>query len=235
MAYYRKQLLPAMHKDADTFLPQYPDYELYKTRLQTFKKYWPKNLPIDSETMAMQGLFYTGRSDYAICYGGFRNIDRSDDLTKIHAIMYGGCQFLYKLYSIEFVNNLIDTPPTWLHLYKSFAPCAEDFFMETFSHKNSEIERLQQIIKNLNRLHRVALFDATTRANENIKQLLLQNREFQAKIDELCLLTECSICLSNRKDCVLFCGHAYCLFCIPLVSSCPICRLTFDYARRLFL
>lgn len=121
MAYYRKQLLPAMHMDVDTYLPQYPEYKMYEDRLNTFRKYWPKNLPIDSVTMAMQGLFYTGRSDYAICYhcgGGFRNIDRRDDLLKIHAIMYGGCQFLYKIHSVNKISDLIDSPPKWLHLYK---------------------------------------------------------------------------------------------------------------------
>lgn len=233
-----KNSLYALNSIEEPFAPKHPKYEKVSARAASFIDNWPTNIRIDIEKLIMQGLFYTGKWDYLVCYhcgGGFRNIREDDDLMKLHAILYGGCQFLFRIYSVDTIFNLIEAPPTILQWRKAFTPSKNDFIIENTKLKDMEIQRLQQQIVAMRRMHLIHLNNTARQNNIRINGFIAENRRLDTRVRELSILVECPVCLSATKNAVILCGHACCDTCLDNVDSCPVCRQEFNSKHELYL
>lgn len=81
--------------------PKYARYARTVVRQNTFGPLWPRNLPVDSTNLVMNGLFYSGQSDRVICFScgqGFQNITNHDSINAIHLKSSPHCAFLQRIH-----------------------------------------------------------------------------------------------------------------------------------------
>lgn len=245
MARYHNELLNSAHIDEITLKPRYPRYETFEAREQTFKDLWPKKLPVHRLNLITAGLFYTGLTDCVICHqcgGGFQNLVVDDKLVDLHATLFGVCPFLLRFNTKETIESRVDVTPTFKQLDKAFIPSEGDFILLNKQNHDFEIAKMRKQIETLKRLHKREMNVTLTEANSCIREvsdakniLLLKNRALAKEVDEIANLLECQVCMTSRKDRILYCGHAFCNSCIGLSKNCcPVCRRHFSFARRLF-
>ena len=58
-------------------------------------------------------------------------------------------------------------------------------------------------------------------------------KEFSMKEEthDVDTLTLCNICMENKKDRSLNCGHIFCNACLEKMNSCPTCRMEFEQGQ----
>ncbi|XP_065346634.1 baculoviral IAP repeat-containing protein 7-A-like [Cloeon dipterum] len=77
--------------------PVNPGFATLKSRMDSFREFWPPSLGQKTEEMARAGFFYTGRGDRAICFHcnlGLKDWHLGDDPFDQHARWRPTCQFL---------------------------------------------------------------------------------------------------------------------------------------------
>lgn len=238
MAQYQNDLLNSVRTNDTMSQPRYPRYDSIEARQLTFHDRWSKQLPIHHLKLSMAGFFYTGISDRVICYhcgGGFHNLERDDKLADLHALLYGACKFLLHFLTKEKILAKISGTPTFAQLDKAFIPTKEDFVL--LKRHNQLIENVQLKIKidTLIRMHKREINITLTEANSCIREIFNSKKDLSKELEELKKLLECAICMSDRKDRILYCGHAFCHSCVNNSNNrCPLCRKRFSYARRFF-
>lgn len=95
------------------------------------------------DTLILNGLFYARKKDIVMCYycgGGFHNLTESDNLLKLHAILYGTCPFLYLSHDKQSILDLIDSEPLPIHLSKAFSVKESDMIVNIIiNHKINKV------------------------------------------------------------------------------------------------
>lgn len=255
MAFYNRDDIFALNVNTEPYKPKHTRYVMWIDRVNSFRDEWPSSTAIAPTTLAMQGLFYT----YVVCFhcgGGFRDLTERDDLLKLHAILYGGCQFLYRTYPETHIYDMIDSPPSVDQQAKSFLPKHTDFVYDIVRMYLDSINTMSNSYGNCIRTMQKESDRICENSQNSIRTLTLENRKLTNKINELeialqnamnnvkvidkkCtslqLLIECCICKHYRIDTSLQCGHAICSSCLPHIDKCPQCRSTKTIARTLDL
>lgn len=207
----------------------------------------------------MQGLFYTGKSTFVVCFhcgGGLRDLTKDDDLLKLHVILYGGCQFLYRNYPETHIYNMIDSPPSVDQQAKSFLPTQTDFVYDIVRMYMDSINTMSNSYGNCIRTMQKESDRISENSQNTIRNLTIANRKLTEDINELeislqnavndvkildkkCnslqLLVECCICKHYRIDTALQCGHVICSSCSPRIENCPQCRDPKTITRTIYL
>ena len=79
-------------------LPKYPGFTEFSDRLETFiVKSWPPGIIQKPRDIANAGMFYSGTSDYVICYycgNGLYKWEPTDSVLFEHARHYPDCGYL---------------------------------------------------------------------------------------------------------------------------------------------
>lgn len=166
MAARKKVNSYAFNSIAAHYAPKYIQMEMMQARTKTFDGKWSESHPMPSDVLALNGLFYTGKSDLVVCYhcgGGFKNLDISDELPVLHAILYGCCQFLFRQFNESIVKLNAKFKPTTSQLRKAFVRRAEDFVYDFIKSKDDIIS------------------DLIRRNAENVSQWSQENRGLRAR------------------------------------------------------
>lgn len=97
---------------------------------------------------------------------------------------------------------------------------------------NDELPKQIEVLK---RMHKRELSMTLSKASSHIREITTNKQHLQQQHDDLKQLLECSICMDNRKDSTLYCGHQFCGNClVGAKNSCPICRRIFHTIRPIF-
>lgn len=227
---------------------KHAEYSTSPSRLRTFDTHWPRNLPIDICDLVMHGLFYTGKSDWVVCYScgsGFKNLTRYDNLLKIHAKTAPSCEFIRKNYCQEKLSQLIQKTELLEIRRKTFVPTESDFLIRMQGEACLAIRTLRKGIFDLKAKCMRAMdtsrqtVDILKRrlasSNHDLGQRNVQITVLNEKIRNLTLRLECSICLDKEVGLVTDCGHVFCIDCGKNIKICGLCRKTTGPCKNLYI
>ncbi len=214
---------------------KYKQYCNYAKRNTTFRSIWPEHLPIDPVSLIVEGFFYTGKSDWVICYScgvGFRNLSRFDDLFDIHYAASPQCQKLKS--SPDFTLNVQVHNPSVDVRKKSFTPETRDLAFLNEAPDTSTFGYLQSKMKSFKIKYKSKLIDsseliaqlrnklqATTKILMDVKSELTS---IKTKLLNYERAIECPECM-EIAEVRLNCGHLFCENCAEGLSHCYLCNI----------
>lgn len=223
-------------------------YTTSPSRLKTFGEYWPRNLPVEICDLVMAGFFYTGKSDWVICFScgtGLRNLTRKDDLLKIHVKLAPSCAFLKRVHCPQMLSQMFHNVQTLNVRRKVFIPKESDFIIHIQSEVVRDMRTLQSKVKDL----KIKGTNGLQHAMQTINTLRKQLKESRItiadlndsmisknlKVRDLSRKIECPVCLDKDVSLVANCGHLYCRDCSVLVVECSLCRTNVENFYQVYL
>lgn len=228
--------------------PIHPQYLNLIERHNTFGDYWPKNLPVEPTTLTLDGFFYTGKSDWVVCFQcgiGLKNVTSMDNITDLHLKTSISCQFITKLrepFELEQMRQKAQLANTHC---KIFIPKEQDFVLINHLKINSTMREMGNQLRNLKTKYRARLDQALSTINfykkeikslkENVADLLIQKLSLNREIEILLERFECPICIDAPVTMVTSCGHVYCRSCIMQITDCAKCRRRIRSKRNIFI
>mmetsp|Transcript_36034 Transcript_36034/g.80201 ORF Transcript_36034/g.80201 Transcript_36034/m.80201 type:complete len:185 (-) Transcript_36034:984-1538(-) len=109
---------------------------------------------------------------------------------------------------------------------------------EFFNFKKSESEEDADLIqRNRNRKLKQLLLSARGRCDILEQQLMDSDQrvaQLTKQLNEMEDLVLCPICMDERRDTALKCGHTLCSSCSEPMTSCPVCRKRISRRIRLY-
>ncbi len=238
MAFANKENIYALNLNVAPFKPKHPQFTKWNARQRSFKNQWSRSHPIHPDILIMQGFFYTGKADAVVCYhcgGGLRHLDRNDDIQKLHAILYGGCQFLFRLHSETTMMQMIDAPPTQLQWQKAFTPMETDFPLKQLRAKEAEVKRLKKKVNDVEAKTARAMNEMATKYKHIHNTLNQEIVQLRRELFQQSARAQCPVCQTNTRNIRLACGHSICNECLPMLQKCPCCRVIIAASQPLFL
>lgn len=207
----------------DTVRPKHPQYSNLLDRHNTFGAYWPENLPVEPTTLTLEGFFYTGKSDWIVCFHcglGLKNVTFKDDIVDLHLKASNSCRFLIKRHkSLGLQQMRIKVQSTNLQR-KVFVPREQDFVLMNNLKINAIMNDMGNQLNSLKTKYRSRLAQTLSTINfhkretkslkENIADLLAHKMRINKEIEILMERFECPICLDAPVTMVTNCGHVYC-------------------------
>lgn len=225
--------------------PVHPKFTKGMERRQTFEKDWPVNLPVSINTLIMEGLFYTGKSDWIVCFScgsGFKNLKHEDNILKLHIKTFSTCDFLQQTRPIGTIRAIMSDAITFDTRNKLFAPEPEDFRLDIHSELIQDLQLNLGLLKTkyrtkLDKMAQTITSFRTTVRDFRLKQFLLtsENQALKKEIEHLTQQIECHICMTNTIDRMTSCGHGYCHTCVAQLTHCSKCRSIISLVYNVFL
>lgn len=222
--------------------PKYPKYQTWGARSTTFKDFWPNNLPIHVDTLILNGLFYTRKSDRVVCYYcglGLKNLTNADNVLKIYIALNSTCPFLHMSHSKKVILEFADSTSNIVDPNKHFVVTESDFSILDPQTSSLNANEWQLKLAPMARYYDSKVKALTLRYESLIKTLEDKNKELQSSNNELDKLVTCPICMDRKKNTMTVCGHGFCTTCLRSTldnkQPCPSCRVPIDITKlRIF-
>ena len=184
-------------------LPKYPAFTAFSDRLETFiVKAWPPGIIQKPQDIANAGMFYTGTSDYVICYycgNGLYKWEPTDSVLFEHARHYPDCGYL----------NLIASN--------------DNIEIRNLSEKRDSIcISIDKIINLKSIFKKIGISNTMTWFPKCCKKVVYNNKDSQdTKRDYFCKL-----CVEREANTLFLpCSHMMvCRYCATRLNKCPVCR-----------
>lgn len=231
MAFAKKHLIQALDHHECRMEPQYTQFQTWDNRRQSFENFWPAQLPVQPDTLILNGFFYTRKSDRIVCFycgGGLHRLTINDDILKLHALFYGGCSFLYYTHPRQTILDLIDANPTHEQEKKAFTVTHSDLIILNMQGHLTQVATLKQKLSTIRVGHRLQLTELSNSLNRRITGLTSRIDQMNKEMDNYERLVTCQICFSRMRDAHPECGHTFCQQCVDHIKDlqmcCPLCR-----------
>lgn len=228
--------------------PIHPRFATGTRRNLTFGRFWPIVFPVESHSLIMAGLFYSGRSDWVVCFScgsGFKNLCADDNIFNIHLISAPHCEYLHKIHPFDNLNDRLKSINIMCNKGKTFIPKHKDFVLECNSMFRSQVQVMEDQLALLKSKYKSRLNEAMESMltlNNNIRQLKIKNSQLkfhseanQSQVSNYNKRLQCPICYIKEIDTVTNCGHAYCESCCLRLTTCGKCRSIIIRRTRLYL
>lgn len=224
--------------------PKYEKYSLSTDRNLTFGEFWSDNLPIETNTLVMEGLFYTGKSDWVVCYScgsGFKNLTKKDNLLFIHVKTFPECHFIRKSRCFTSIQSLLNQARGIVTFGKVFVPKESDFIsvlhieMKSMSNKLSLLKKCFRQSMNGAKQTIDTLKTTIQNHRRNLAILSAEKVTLNNQLETFNRRLECSICQDREVNMTTNCLHFFCNICITRITLCAICRLPIETRRGIFL
>lgn len=202
--------------------PKHPQYKFWKNRMVSFETLWPVIHPIKPQTMVKYGFFYTGTSDFIVCFhcgGGLKNLQSDDDIFKLHASLYTQCPFLLRIFSHDDLQQVAKSISHTSLNMKGFMPYKCHFTSR----------RIKSLTKQLKETK--AKYETDLKAwsylkylkNELLDRLMEKVKKLNAQVVEHEKVLICKQCNISSITIAYQCGHMICDHCFLSNSMCAIC------------
>eukprot|EP00003_Mantamonas_plastica_P032909 TRINITY_DN9162_c0_g2_i5.p2 TRINITY_DN9162_c0_g2~~TRINITY_DN9162_c0_g2_i5.p2 ORF type:complete len:187 (+),score=52.48 TRINITY_DN9162_c0_g2_i5:430-990(+) len=101
-----------------------------------------------------------------------------------------------------------------------------DQLTDQTSSKDDQIHQLEEQLQtvNLDSMDLDDLRQLQTRVNDRIDEIIEEMRDSDT----------CPVCMENKRNAALHCGHQLCMTCANQVDNCPICRKSKEGVIQLF-
>lgn len=229
-------------------LYKHPQYEKSTERRATYKDNWAENLPIDTEILISEGLFFTGKADRVVCFScgsGFLNLTSQDNIVKIHLTSFPTCKFLIKNHNSSEILLLKEYSGPFTTEGKIFSPKFEDFVIHMHSTLMTELKSIRSnftLVKAKYRRNFSKAVESVQKLKDQWKiyQLALANSRTEIstlhrQLSNVVKQLECPICLDKKISFFTNCGHGFCADCMEHITICSKCRSTVTSRTRVYL
>ncbi|XP_008557841.1 death-associated inhibitor of apoptosis 1-like [Microplitis demolitor] len=215
----------------------HPNYSLYQTRLESFKK-WSPLMPQTKERLAEAGFFYTGTGDQTLCYhcgGGLKDWEPEDDPWVQHAKWFKNCYYVRLTRGQSFIDSVVGIPVaapvlgelTSINLPSCLSLVAPVWLPES-SNQGAEEGKEQ---------NGSAEEKEDTKVKEEKGHMGDEEEEKRRRKEESRDARVCKICYDEELGVIFLpCGHVVaCFKCASAITTCAVCREPITLTARAIL
>ncbi|XP_045189649.1 baculoviral IAP repeat-containing protein 7-like [Mercenaria mercenaria] len=106
--FVHEQASSSKQTSSNSYKIRSPRYQTMGARLTSFDSF-PRHILIQPRTLAVAGLYYTGKGDLCRCFacdGGLKDWSTGDDPIQEHATYFPNCPYINQLKGQEYVNQM---------------------------------------------------------------------------------------------------------------------------------